>query len=511
MGLCQREWNKYPTILSGDINQPGDINDNSYHVVVGADNAVLDGFTITGGNADGSGSYGEGAGIYCYSVSPVISNCVITDNSSTGLGGGISYCYCDRPIISNCVFAGNSSIGGGAIGIIGDYDIHVSPSITNCVFTDNAAICGGGAIIIFGGITSAQVINCTFFDNHAYIGGALATDDCKMQASNCIFWANTATYNDQIYSYYEYDCWKPPFSHCDIQDSNGSGENWDSSLGIDAGGNIDADPNFTDPCDPDGPDDLWATADDGLAPGPKSLCINAADFWLPPPRTDVTSRVRRNVSPYPDIGAYESKYKIMLVMCFIDETWDLSYYDPENKQMYYDDMDDFNDLLAGFPYYATDYSILKAGCIVPPFYNPLEPPEKYWHNIADVLPAGFFVDPCNAPEILWPEENPVGLSIAECNRPPTGAELIAHFHRIRENRGPDCILRLADKSPSLNGFGGLGNGYEYGFVPWLEGWLRGHGLDPADTSVLPKESDGYFWDEWWIKAVTEDVNEIVNP
>ena len=450
------------------------------------------------------------AGICCCQTSPVIiTNCVITDNISTGLGGGISYCYCDRPIISNCLFAGNSSIGGGAIGIIGDYDIHVSPSITNCVFTDNAANGGGGAIIIFGGITSAQVINCTFFDNHAYIGGALATDDCKMQASNCIFWANTATYNDQIYSYYEYDCWKPPFSHCDIQDSNGSGENWDSSLGIDAGGNIDADPNFTDPCDGDGADDIWATADDGLVPGPKSPCINAADFWLPPPTTDVTSRVRTTISPYPDIGAYESKYKIMLVMCFADETWDQSYYDDLDE--YLTDMDDFNDLLAGFPYYATDYSILKAGCIVPPFYNPLEPPEKYWHNIADVLPAGFFVDPSDPPLVLPPEDEPVGLSIAECNRPPSGDELIEHFHRIRDGRAPDCILRLADNTAPLVGFYGdvLENGYIYEFKPWLKEWLKDHSLDPTDTDVLPEKV--HFSDERWIKAVIEDVNEIVNP
>jgi len=438
--------------------------------------------------------YSKAAGIYCYSVSPVIiTNCVITDNISTSSGGGISYFYCDRPVISNCVFVGNSSLGGG------------------CVFTDNAANGPGGAILILGGITSAEMINCTFFDNHANMGGALVTTSCKMQASNCIFWANTATYSDdQIYSYYDYEDWSPTFTCCDIQDSNGSGENWDSSLGADGGGNIDADPNFTDPCDGDGPDDIWATADDGLVPGPKSHCINAADFWLPPPGTDVTSRLRTDISPYPDMGAYESKYKIMLVMCFIDETVGESYYDDLDE--YRTDMDDFNDLLAGFPY-STDYSLLKAGCIVPPFYDP-EEPEKYWHNIADVLPAGF-VDPCNAPLVLPPEDEPVGISIAECNRPPSGAELIAHFHRIRENRGPDCVVRLADNTPSLKGFDGLQNGYKYGFVPWLEGWLKDHGLDPTNTDVTAENTFGYReqypTNERWIMAITEEVNDIVNP
>lgn len=45
----QRDWERNPTILSGDIGKPGDPSDNSYHVVSGADDAVLDGFIITGG------------------------------------------------------------------------------------------------------------------------------------------------------------------------------------------------------------------------------------------------------------------------------------------------------------------------------------------------------------------------------------------------------------------------------------------------------------------------------
>src|SRR5262249_23162770 len=46
------------TILSGDIGTPGVANDNSYHVVTAAasvtNTGVLDGFTITAGQADGA-------------------------------------------------------------------------------------------------------------------------------------------------------------------------------------------------------------------------------------------------------------------------------------------------------------------------------------------------------------------------------------------------------------------------------------------------------------------------
>ncbi len=56
----------YVTTLSGDIGAGGDASDNSYSVVTGANNAVIDGFTITGGNSSsdggGCGPGGGGAG-----------------------------------------------------------------------------------------------------------------------------------------------------------------------------------------------------------------------------------------------------------------------------------------------------------------------------------------------------------------------------------------------------------------------------------------------------------------
>jgi hypothetical protein len=60
----EREPSTYETILSGDIGKPNDLSDNSYHVVKSQDvnNAILDGFTITAGNADGSGANAYGGG-----------------------------------------------------------------------------------------------------------------------------------------------------------------------------------------------------------------------------------------------------------------------------------------------------------------------------------------------------------------------------------------------------------------------------------------------------------------
>lgn len=64
------------TVLNGDIGVVGNNSDNSYHVVTGSgtdSSAVLNGFTITNGNANISG-YRDGGGIYNNAGAPTITN-----------------------------------------------------------------------------------------------------------------------------------------------------------------------------------------------------------------------------------------------------------------------------------------------------------------------------------------------------------------------------------------------------------------------------------------------------
>ena len=132
----------YETILSGDRGTCGDVSDNSYHVVEfasGSDGAVLDGFTITGGNADGSSLDDYGGGIYCYDVSPTIEDCLIKGNrAETGAG---MYNYSGSPTLVNCVFSGNC--GNQYAGGMFNYD-GASPVLTNCVFVRNSVLLYGG-------------------------------------------------------------------------------------------------------------------------------------------------------------------------------------------------------------------------------------------------------------------------------------------------------------------------------------------------------------------------------
>jgi hypothetical protein len=64
--------------------------------------------------------------------------------------------------------------------------------------------------------------------------------------------------------------------------------------------------------DADGPDDILGTADDGLALGAGSPCIDAGDGSSAPAddilgvtRFDHNSNGGAGTAPYPDMGAYE--------------------------------------------------------------------------------------------------------------------------------------------------------------------------------------------------------------
>ena len=203
----QRDWTKNVTILSGDIGKPGDSSDNSYHVVKGANKATIDGFTITGGNADGVTYYGKGGGMVNYisrpqrgpfgpavGLSPTVTNCTFTRNYA--IEGGAMYNY-DRctPKLTNCTFIENSAENGGAI-----VDrVGANTILTNCTFTKNYAKWRGGAMYIDYG-SRPKVTGCTFVENSTDgHGGAIYTLSRSSQLehtipviTNCTFTRNSA-------------------------------------------------------------------------------------------------------------------------------------------------------------------------------------------------------------------------------------------------------------------------------------------------------------------------------
>jgi hypothetical protein len=88
----ERDWRTNETILSGDIGVKDDASDNSYHVVYNSavnETAILDGFTITGGNADGSSPDNDGGGMYNKNNSdPILKNITFKANAASNYGAG---------------------------------------------------------------------------------------------------------------------------------------------------------------------------------------------------------------------------------------------------------------------------------------------------------------------------------------------------------------------------------------------------------------------------------------
>ncbi len=178
----QRDWQANRTILSGDIGRPDEIADNAYHVLIGADQTVVDGFVIRDGNADGRTYDAKGGGMVNYrrspqagpmveptGVSPTIRNCLFTHNR--GLEGGAVYNY-DRgtPVFSDCRFVENfADYGGAMVDRVG-----VRSTISGCVFENNRARWRAGAIYLDYG-SRPTFTDCRFTGNRSDgHGGALA-------------------------------------------------------------------------------------------------------------------------------------------------------------------------------------------------------------------------------------------------------------------------------------------------------------------------------------------------
>jgi predicted outer membrane repeat protein len=187
-----RDVELYETILSGDLdgNDDGYVNrdENSYHVVIASEtdpSAVLDGFTVMGGNADGLDEDQYGGGIYNESGSPTLIDCIFTSNSAslydepTWCGGGMAN-FNGSPTLTNCTFSDNWAGYGG-----GMYNYFSSITLVNCTFTRNGRDC------MVGYYSDVTALDCIFSDNDGW--GLCISGESKAIMSNCLFIGNTDT------------------------------------------------------------------------------------------------------------------------------------------------------------------------------------------------------------------------------------------------------------------------------------------------------------------------------
>lgn len=170
------------TILSGDIGTVTDISDNSYHVMVTSNTGVttiIDGLTITKGNANGALPNNLGAGIYNDTGSPQLNNVIIESNSifhidldKSGAGAGM-YNINGNPTFTNVVFKNNevtlpsmnfnSCLGGGLYNENSSITMSNVTFLENHVSTPNWGPCGGAGI--YNKNSTANLLNMTFTGN----------------------------------------------------------------------------------------------------------------------------------------------------------------------------------------------------------------------------------------------------------------------------------------------------------------------------------------------------------
>jgi predicted outer membrane repeat protein len=206
--LAQRNPDSFTTILSGDIGTANSTSDNSYHLFYNPSGltttAVLDGFVLRDGNANGSGANRDvGAGIYNSSSSPTVTNCTFLTNFASSGGGAIwldaSSGGASNMIITDCSFSNNTAAQGGAIASGSS-----NPTITGCSFQNNTAPFlrtsseWGGAISNNGG--SSTIKNCTFVNNASIEAGAIRNQGSNSTISNCSFQGNIADSGGGIYN-----------------------------------------------------------------------------------------------------------------------------------------------------------------------------------------------------------------------------------------------------------------------------------------------------------------------
>lgn len=215
--LNQRSVLGNPTVLSGDLDQ-NDVTDsrgvvtdtvningrNAYHVVTGGrtgytldGSAVLDGFFITGGQADGNDLDQRGGGMVNVRGSPTLRNLVFSGNRAQ-FGGGM---YNEgswgsgeiaQPVLFQVYFYNNLATGGIDPSGGGMYNFnYAQPTLERVTFQGNRAAYGGGMDNEYN--SHVQLKNVTFSQNQATAqGGAIYSWESNVTLINATFAENAA-------------------------------------------------------------------------------------------------------------------------------------------------------------------------------------------------------------------------------------------------------------------------------------------------------------------------------
>jgi hypothetical protein len=191
--LSQRDQSDQATFDGGDT---------LYHVVTGADYALLHGISVKNGIAmyTFTSSGMRGGGIYCRNAKMRISNCNISSNEAY-YGGGI-YAEGDTVVIDSCTITENHSheviVGESAGG--GGINIHTGRAvIDHCGIYDNSSDNHGGGLLLFNSsadVSGSAIARNTITDLNPFGAGAYVYNadalELRTEFVNCSISLNSA-------------------------------------------------------------------------------------------------------------------------------------------------------------------------------------------------------------------------------------------------------------------------------------------------------------------------------
>ncbi|MDP8231585.1 MAG: T9SS type A sorting domain-containing protein [Candidatus Zophobacter franzmannii] len=305
------------TILSGDLDENDDYtqwdtynssvvnNDsNSYNVVYYynvSTQTILNGFTISGGNANikVSRTYHDGGGAHLTNDKAYLKNCRLIYNRGNNAGGAITF---GGGTLIDCVISHNLATGEcGDTGDGGGVKLHNGGKLINCIVTENYSsnnsARGGGVCCSW--TTGHRIVNSVIVNNktNGYGGGIgnYGTRTSSTKAYNCIIWGN---YQDA--SKVQIGGTSMTINYCGVE----SGYTGSGNISLDASNELG--PMFFNPIDGD-----WRLES-------TSSCLNAGsnsyttgiDSQIPVISTDIDGNPRI-LDLTVDMGAYEQGYIVL--------------------------------------------------------------------------------------------------------------------------------------------------------------------------------------------------------
>lgn len=349
---ADRNINLHPSILSGNLGVQTDSTDNSYSVMrisCPDTSVIVDGFIFERGTANGNGGFNSGGGVYALRNKNLrINNCIFRNNYASN-GGGLAVAISSFNV-NKSIFTNNTSdFNGGAFHIQDAYavinELPWSPNsgITNSVVANNKGTAGvfRGGSAPTGLAVPFSLENVVFYKNEgAQSAGLRLIDNPSVRISNCAFISNNSTafqpgiailvinpfYTLDLYTYVYNSVFRnntvlgSPSSYLnnDYNWSNGNSQQetipfWNLQYSANSNSQTGSGPGNTsgtfelqDINNGPGPDNLWMTTDDGVAPAPCSPTIDAGSNQFSNLSTDIrdSARIANNRV---DMGPYESK------------------------------------------------------------------------------------------------------------------------------------------------------------------------------------------------------------